>query len=369
MKYFVFSNPLRLLFCLLCCLPACFTVCAQQTTAHKNYRQSVLQLNNAIRQHCLDTSTGLYKEIMPEKGKPNTYLWPLCGLLHAANEMEKAGMQQLAMNSVLTAIQAYYDASTPPVPGYDSYVVQQGGGTRFYDDNQWIGLALMDAYFRTGQKNYLDKSREIYRFMISGYDTVTGGGLYWEEGNHSSKNTCSNAPGIVLALQLYKATRVKNYLDTALLLYRWVNKTLRSPQGLYWDNIHTENKKIDTHIYSYNSGAMLQANVYLFELTGEKQYLSAATQLADSAGIYFYGNGKFRDGYWCNAVLLRGLQQLAAHADVHRWINAFEQCTDEALLRSVNGMMTWKDKTTDLVNQAGMLEILARLSFIEKQKQ
>lgn len=364
-------NMFKLLLVCLGCIPLLLPVKAraQGKASAQQYRQAMMQLYQSVQQHCLDTATGLYKEIVPEKGKAYSYLWPLCGLLQAGNEMEKTGVNIPVTANTWKAIQLYYDTVTPPVPGYASYVMKEGGGTRFYDDNQWIGIALMDAYFRTGQKAYLEKGKEIYRFMMSGYDTVTGGGLYWEEGKLTSKNTCSNAPGVVLALQLYKASKNKSYLDTALLLYNWVNKNLQSPQHLYYDNIRIPQRTIDQHIYSYNTGAMMQAGVYLFELTGEKQYLSAATAMAASAEAYFYSKGTFRDSYWFNAVLLRGLQQLAAHADVHSCLEAFERCTDDALLHREAGLMTWKGKTTDLVGQAGMLEILARLAFIEKQKQ
>ncbi|WP_153797684.1 glycoside hydrolase family 76 protein [Foetidibacter luteolus] len=328
------------------------------------YQQSFLQLYQAVQQRFYDSATNFYKDIEePEEKRKYSFLWPLCGLVQVNNESEKLGIANFTVDGAMGVIQKYY-SSRPPAPGYDSYVVALGGGTRFYDDNQWIGLALMDAWFRNRRRDYLEKSKEIYRFMMTGYDTAAGGGLYWEEGNMKTKNTCSNGPGIILALQLYKATKEKTYLDTALLLYHWVNKYLQDTDNLYFDNISIPGGKIEKTKFSYNTGTMLQANVYLYELTNEKIYLDKAVAIAGSSLPYFYGKGKFRDGYWFNAVLLRAYQHLRKHVADDKYLDAFKQCTNEALANNINnaGLMG-KEKMLTLVNQAGMLEILASLAY------
>src|SRR5207237_2956636 len=133
----------------------------------------------------------------------------------------------------------------------------------------------------------------IYKYMMTGFDTASGGGLYWQENKKATKNTCSNGPGIILALQLYRATKNKKYLDTAKLLYTWVNDKLKAPNGLYYDNINVKTGRISRQMYSYNTGTMLQSNVYLYELTGEEQYLKEAVSIADSALVYFNGIVRF----------------------------------------------------------------------------
>lgn len=330
-----------------------------------SYQKACFSLKTAIEQHFYDPQAGFYREhIHPQKDQNRfSYLWPLCALIQADNEIEKLTGDTGLVNKTLNIIQKYYD-TTAPVPGYDSYIVNLGGGDKFYDDNQWIGLALMEAYFGNKDQKYLNISKQIYRFMMTGFDTVTGGGLYWKEGDYSSKNTCSNGPGILLALKLYKVTKQKKYLDTALLLYHWVNAKLKAPSGLYYDNIKTKTGKIDKHIYSYNTGTMLEANVYLYELTKDTAYLKKAIDLANVSSAYFLGKGKFRDGYWFNAVLLRAYQHLLKVNPNRKYINMFKKCVDHALTydRNSNGLMG-KDKIASLVDQAGMVEILARLSY------
>ncbi|MES1250081.1 MAG: glycoside hydrolase family 76 protein, partial [Chitinophaga rupis] len=308
---------------------------SQSGVGPRDYRKDFISLYRAVQRQFYDSASGFYKDFEePAPKNGYSYCWPLCGLLQAFNEAEAAGIKaggrapgegisranddrlrivgsnQPTVQPITALLDRYksnkppmLDPGGPPVPGYDSYIVQFGGGDRFYDDNQWLGLAWMDAWFRKRSPSLLERGKLIYRFMMKGYDTVAGGGLYWEEGKSSSKNTCSNGPGIVLALQLYKATQEKKYLDTALLLYHWVDAHLRdTTDGLYFDNIRTRDHRIGRKKFSYNTGTMLQSNVYLYELTKEPVYLRRAKAIADSAARYFYGSGKFRDGYWFNAV-------------------------------------------------------------------
>ena len=334
------------------------------------YRNEMDSLQNSIQAHFFDNAGGYYKEYETapvKKEHAYSYLWPLCGMLQAANEIEKVTGQKNVLMPIRQIIKSYYNTAYP-APGYASYIMQYGGGSRFYDDNQWIGLASMDAYFRLKEPSLLQTGLTIYRFMMSGFDTTRGGGLYWEEGKKDTKNTCSNGPGIILALQLYKATQDKKYLDTALQLYHWVNEHLRSPSGIYYDNIRIGSGRIGRAMFSYNTGTMLQSNIYLYESTGDKKYLKEAVSLADSSLTYFYGSKKFRDGYWFNAVLLRGYQQLLKYVKDKKYILGFKDCVDNALQYEKNekGLMG-KPKSQDLVNQSGMLEILARFAYMEKK--
>lgn len=345
-------------------LVACCSAAAQSP----DYKKELAGLQESIERHFYMAGEGFYKETaQPEKdGRPYSYMWPLCALFQAHNEMEKLQPGGNRLAATFRVIQKYYDTAAP-APGYDSYAMKGGGGTRFYDDNQWIGITAMDAWFRTHQSSFLQTGREIYRFMMTGYDDKTGGGLYWEEGSKKTKNTCSNGPGIILALQLYKATGNKTYLDTALLLYRWVNRTLRAPSGLYYDNIKIPSLAIGKECYSYNTGTMLQSNVYLYELTKDPAYLKEAITLADSSAAFFLSKGKL-DNYWFSAVLLRGYQHLLQYHPDPTYVTLFRAALDNALLhnKNENGLMG-KKQEQNLVAQGGMLEILARYVFMQQK--
>lgn len=344
-----------------------FLIANSQTN---DYAFQMRELSKNIDKYFYIPNTNYYKENATPlpADKKVSYLWPLCAMFEAANEAGRITNNYAPFENIFSIITKYHN-DLPPAPGYASYSEEFGGGTRFYDDNQWIGITAMDAYERTKNAKWLKVGKEIYRFMMTGYDTVSGGGLYWEEGNKKTKNTCSNGPGIILAMQLYKATKEKMYLDTALLLYAWVNKYLRTPEGLYQDNLRTRNFTVDKRIYSYNSGTMLQSNVYLYEATGNKKYLDEAIRIAESSAKHFYGEGMFRDNHWFNAVLLRGYQHLLKYNKDIKYITIFKVAVDNAIQndRSIRGLMGLH-KEENLVGQGGMLEILARFAWLQKNK-
>jgi len=171
-----------------------------------------------------------------------------------------------------------------------------------------------------------------------------------------------------VALQLYEATKDRGYLDTALMLYHWVNKTLKAPSGLYYDNI-TIKGRISTPILSYNTGTMLESNIYLYECTLDKYYLQQAIAIADSSLPYFYGGTRFRDSYWFNVVLLRGYQHLLTYDKDTKYILGFKKCLDYALQNEKNerGLFAEKGKPLDLVAHAGLLEMLARFAWLDQK--
>ena len=211
-----------------------------------DYKLRIQKTYNNIYRYFTSNRPDLFIETTDtsKNEKPYSFLWPVCALIQAANEMEVLEPGKDYLSPVLRTISYYYNQN-PPAPGYQAYVNLDGKDTRYIDDNQWIGIAAVDAYNRTKKAEYLDLARLIYNFMMTGYDTIYGGGLYWRENDYSTKNTCSNGPGILLALQLHKATGEKKYLTTGLEIYNWTNKHLLSPEGIYYDNIRVKEGKVD----------------------------------------------------------------------------------------------------------------------------
>ena len=340
------------------------------------YGKETKSLEAAIQKNLYDQVSGNYLLVVdPSKREKKgdylreyTYIWSLCAMFQAANEIEKLDRSAKLLDPLLKSMNAYFDPA-PPRAGYSDYIMSLKPGERYYDDNQWIGITALDAYERTKKKSYFELGKLVYDFMMSGYDSVLGGGIYWKETSKSSKNTCSNGPGVLVALQLYQVSKDEKYLDTALLIYNWTNEKLQAPSGLYYDNIKTRDNSIGKATFSYNTGTMLQSNVYLYECTKEEKYLKRAIAIADSSLPFFYGTGKFRDGYWFNAVLLRGYQHLLKYKKDTKYILGFKKCLDNSLKNEKNEQGLFMDRkgVRNLVDQSGMLEILARFAWLEKQ--
>jgi rhamnogalacturonyl hydrolase YesR len=335
-----------------------------------DYKTRINYLYSGINSKLKDQKAGLYFETTDsaKNENPHSWLWPLCALIQATNEMEALQPGKAYMPPVVKAIDQYY-SDKPPFPGYQDYPLKEKLSSRFYDDNQWVAIAYLDAYNRKHNKKYLESSEMIYHFMMGGLDTASGGGLYWKEGDKNTKNTCSNGPGILVALQLYKITGQQQYLNTALALYKWVNKYLQSPDGVYYDNIHIPTLKIGKATYTYNTGTMLQSNVLLYKITKDKKYLTEAQQIAAAGKLHFFKNGRLPGNYWFNAVMLRGYIELFKVDKNKDWIDFFETDADNIwnTERDSNNFLGPKPAKS-LIDQAAMIEIYARLQQLNKSK-
>jgi rhamnogalacturonyl hydrolase YesR len=338
------------------------------------YKTEMKNLHSAIESNFHDSVSGYYfVDLDPAKRETKfghkreySWLWALCAMFEATNEIEKVDKKSNLVDNIFASMQPYYDPA-PPKPGYGEYIVKLSQGQRYYDDNQWIGITALDIYERSGKKTYLDLGKSMYDFMMTASDDALGGGLYWREKDFETKNTCSNGPCIIVALKMYKAFKEKKYLDNGLSIYNWTNEKLQTPDGLFYDNIKVKDGSIGKAIFSYNSGTMLQSNLFLYEITSEKKYLERAVKIADVSLEYFCGNGKFRDGYWFNAVLLRGYQHLLKHNKDLKYIYGFKKCLDNALKenKTEKGLFAGQDGVYNLVEHGGMLEILARYVDLE----
>jgi hypothetical protein len=306
-------------------------------------RQQYIERIGVIRQNIEiffgDASTGYYRETNPLKQgeKPFSHLWPLCGYIQAANEWEALSGQTALFDSVLAAIQPYYDSAS--IPAYGAYIVREKRDDRFYDDNQWIAIACLDAYERTHRKQYLEQGLMIYR---------------------------SNGPGVLVALQLYRATGKKIYLDTALMLYNWTKANLLSPGNLYYDNIQLPSRKTDKRTYTYNTGTMLQGSVMLYQFTRQKKYLQHARELAKASLQEFFRNNSFPDHYWFNAVLLRGYLELYKIDRNKTYLDAFRKYGEHIWEKERDraNQLIGKSNVKELLDQAAVMEIYARLAMV-----
>ncbi|WP_207421532.1 glycoside hydrolase family 76 protein [Desertivirga brevis] len=343
----------------------CLSAKAQTSKSNDRIKTIYNNINTVFREE----KTGLYFETTDPKHNenPHSWLWPLCALIQASNELEELNPRKDYMSPVVRAIDEYYNDEKPE-PGYQDYVRKERLSSRFYDDNQWIAIAYLDAYNRNHKQKYLDVAKMIYKFMMTGHDTITGGGLYWKEKDYTTKNTCSNGPGILVALQLYKLTKDKQYLNTALSLYDWTNKHLRAPEGIYYDAIKIPSGNIDKAAYTYNTGTMLQSNALLYQLTGDVKYLKEAQTIAAAGKARFYKGNKLPNEYWFNAVMFRGYIELYKIDKNRDWIQFYIDDAERVWKEERDGrnLLGTKDHKR-LIDQAGMLETYARIEQLRSK--
>ena len=173
----------------------------------------------------------------------------------------------------------HYFNMSPPVPGYDVLPFATTVD-RFYDDNAWMAMALVDTGEILGDAKYLSWAKDALRFALSGEDAKLDGGIYWRENPKTSKNTCSNAPVAAACLSIWSKTGDSALLAKAEELYAWTKRTLQDPDDhLMWDNVSVSDEHIDKTKWSYNTALMLRSAVKLYEATKRPEYLHDAREL------------------------------------------------------------------------------------------
>lgn len=316
-----------------------------------------------------------------------SYLWPYSGTFSAVNALFEAThdkkYKKLLDSRVLPGLEEYFDTQRVP-NAYSSYIRTAPASDRFYDDNVWLGIDFTDTYQMTQEQKYLDKAQLIWKFIESGTDSILGGGIYWCEQKKESKNTCSNAPGSVLALKLFKATNDSSYFEKGKKLYEWTQRNLQdSADYLYFDNIRLDGK-IGKAKFAYNSGQMMQSAALLYQLTKNPIYLKDAQNIAKECFNYFFADftpatneEDFRmlkkGDIWFTAVMLRGFIELYRIDKDKTYINAFnkslsyawDNARDEKGLFNTDLSGKSKDQKKWLLTQAAMVEMYSRLAMIQ----
>ncbi len=399
----MYKHPIMLsLILFILSFPLSLNSCIKGSGHNGNYEKAGLTLKAVYTNYSV-SNTNLMRENFPfnrdyiaeyladdEQRKisnPYSYLWPYSGNLSATialYEVEKDPQYlDLLENKVIPGLQEYYDTRRSP-DAYASYINTAPLSDRFYDDNVWLGLDFTDLYMLTSNQKYLDKAKLIWKFIESGTDSILGGGIYWCEQKKESKNTCSNAPGSVLALKLFMATGDSTYFYQGKALYEWTKQSLQDTDYLYFDNIRLDGE-IGKHKFAYNSGQMMQSASLLHKLTNNKKYLTDAQNIANACYDYFFTNFEGQDGksfrlirkgdVWFTAIMLRGFIELY-HLDKNKiYLNSFNDNLNYAWThsREENGLfnkdMSGKERDAQkwLLTQAAMVEMYARLGALNKE--
>jgi hypothetical protein len=340
------------------------------------YADRAADAHQALNQYLEARNTLLLEEYPNHQQNPYSYIWPysqaVIGVENLAGIPGRAREYESEVRRRLAAYETYWNAGTSP-PGYDSYVRRPlgQGGDKFYDDNEWIGLNLIQYYKRTGDKTALSRAREIFRLVVHGWDTDPAhpcpGGVFWTQATWSNdRNTVSNGPGAELGLHLYLLTRDRYYLSWSKRMYDWTNDCLLAPNGLYWDHIDLAGT-IEKTQWSYNQGVMLGASTLLFKATGERRYLERAKSIA-SAALAFYGaeDRLWRQPARFNSIFFKNLLILDSVAPNPAYRRAMQEYADRAYREARDpetGLYHFVPGPVQLLEQSAAVQINALLAW------
>jgi hypothetical protein len=267
--------------------------------------------------------SGLYK------GEPFSFLWPFSQAFGATVGLAAIpalkGKLNHELHARLIGLNSYLDTDNSGAPegiytsslaAYDGTVAPPTGpgGTKYYDDNDWVGLELMRLYEQTHEPTVLGSAEGIMAFEMAGWQEspelgCSGGLPFSNEAENTDRNTITTAPAAELALQLFKVSGQPQYLQFAEMAYEWVRGCLLQPSGMYGDHVNRKGV-VQPTLWSYTQGSMIGAGAMLYQATGNSAYLFEARQTATAALGYFTLTHLIGENPFFASVYFRNLMYL-----------------------------------------------------------
>lgn len=227
----------------------------------------------------------------PRAGRAS--LWPYGQVLAAALDLAPLGLgDPAALRRLRRGVLAYRRGR--------GYAATAWGTERYYDDNAWLGLDLLQAGDRAG-------ARRVLRFVAA---ASLDGGVYWVEHGPRSRHTCSTGPAAELAARLAAGGEpgARAFAGAALGFLR---RELRGADGLYADHVGADGT-VEPTLWSYNQGTPVGAGALWHRLTGDGAALVDARETADAALAHFSGDRLWSQAPAFNAIFFRNLLLLDA---------------------------------------------------------
>lgn len=339
----------------------------------------------SLQQHFATNSARLRETDSAPGDDAYATLWPfsqaLVGVLLVSPSTPQGDDTSAVVQDLTDTLGAYWDAGATP-PGYAASMLPPlgGGGRKFFDDNAWTGLALVQAFRLSGDPAALARAGQAFEFVVSGWDDdpthPDPGGVWWSQTmpnpRFRHRNTVSTAAGAELGLQLYEAggRAEPRYRDWATRMYTWVDTYLRAPNGLYGDHVDLGGV-VDSGQLAYNQGTMVGVSVLLYRVTGEAAYLARARAIADTS-LETFGADGFGQAPAYNAVFFRNLLLLEEETGDARYRAAMQTYADrmwDARRDPASGLFDvvyGRSRTTTphrLLDQGAMLQVYAALAL------
>jgi hypothetical protein len=253
-----------------------------------------------------------------------------------------------------------------------------GGQERYYDDNAWLGLTLVQAAGALESPGLLAEAGTVLRFLESG---TRDGGVYWVDRGPRTRHTCSTAPTAELALRLALAgggghvhglAHLGAVGDAALA---FLGRELRGDDGLYADHVGDDGS-VELTVWSYNQGTPVGAAALRAQLSGDDRGVAAARRTADAALAHFAaGDRLWRQPPVFNAVFFRNLllfDALAGYPGVEPALADYlDRCWAEAR-HPVTGWFTGggigRYERGGSIDQAGLVQLYSLCAWPRERR-
>lgn len=246
------------------------------------------------------------------------YFWNSSELVYYSNSARQTNLEYWWQAHALDALVDGYERTGDSTYAKRISLLLAGISSRnngffddYYDDEEWLALALFRAYNATGNISYYNDVQVLWGNIQTAWDSTFGGGMFQRKSKHIYKDVPANAPACILACELYEKTGDNGDLVWANKIFNWLNATLvDSATGIINDGLKIQGTfgTVQTGQYPYNYGTYLYAAMQLFHITKRVRYLEMATRTANVAdSIFVTSTGILRDGGAGDGGLFKGI--------------------------------------------------------------
>jgi predicted alpha-1,6-mannanase (GH76 family) len=203
--------------------------------------------------------------------RPRTGLWATTGWWNSANALTAL----IACPSPIDdrVVSRTFEKAGRRHPGFTNY---------FFDDSAWWALAWIAAFDLTGSPRYLETAEGAFAHLVTGWDQVFGGGVWWSV-ERSYKNAIPNSLFLLTAARLHRRTGRAQYLDWAIREWQWFEASgMIGPSGLVNDGLNAHGVNNGGPTWTYNQGALVGGLAEMAQITRDASYTDVATGVADA---------------------------------------------------------------------------------------
>jgi predicted alpha-1,6-mannanase (GH76 family) len=153
------------------------------------------------------------------------------------------------------------------------------------DDTSWWGLAWLQAYDITHEKQYLAMAETDADYVHEDWDSTCGGGIWWLRSPRVYKNAIANELFLELTAWLHNTIRGDTkYLNWAEAEWTWFKGSgMINRSHLINDGLTGSCTNNHQTTWTYNQGVILAGLAQLYRATGQRTLLSTAEGIARAA--------------------------------------------------------------------------------------
>ncbi len=249
----------------------------------------------------------------------------------------------------------YLDLMNEMYRGFLKKHGEDWSSNEYNDDIMWMTIGCARAYEATGQSEYLEQARKHFKVVFDrAWSEDLGGGLFWKTEN-KTKNSCINCPAVIAACLLHQITGEDEYIEKALMIYKWQRENLFGTTGAVFD-AYDLTTGVNQWASTYNQGTFIGAAMLLYQYSGEESYLEDAVLAADYTVETMFsgqvmnteGDGKDLPGF--KGILARWMGRFVRECGQEQYTDWLEKNAGTAWRnRNTKGVMwtLWNQKTED----------------------